>query len=253
MGENTKSNRRSDNYKFWFDRTFMLSAHLILLPFWIFLWIIIPLTIWLDDRGPIFYRQQRAGKNGRTFTILKFRTMVPDAELRGPSWTTKDDPRITRVGRLLRRTALDELPGILSVWKGDMSLVGPRALDLAEHQSSVRQIPGFEQRLQVRPGLTGLAQVYDKEDRTEIKLNFDLKYLEQMSLWLDCKLLVLSVKNTLTANWDRRSGKLTQMGSDAASFGGEGTTAVTPTAGLDRTEFPTSDSNDVINDGTPKA
>ena len=247
--------RRSikDSYKPWFDLSILIVAHLLLLPLWILLWTTIPLFIWLGDRGPIFYRQERSGKDGRVITILKFRTMVPDADRTGPAWTTVDDPRLTRVGKILRRTALDELPETLSIWKGEMSLVGPRALDLTEHQSSVRQLPGFKERLQVRPGLTGLAQVYDKEDKIEIKLNYDLKYLEQMSPWLDCKLLVLSVKNTLTANWDRRSGKLTQMGPDAPSFGGEGTTAVTRTAGLDRSEFPTYDLDDVINDGTPKA
>jgi len=207
MGKHVSINHRSDSYKVWFDLALMVLAHLTLFPIWIILWTAIPLMIWLNDRGPIFYRQQRAGKDGHTFTILKFRTMVPNAELKGPTWTIKDDPRITRVGRILRRTALDELPGVLSIWKGDMSLVGPRALDFTEHQDAVRQIPGFEERLQVRPGLTGLAQIYDKEDKTEIKLTYDLQYLAQMGPWLDFKLLVLSVKNTFTGNWDKRSGK----------------------------------------------
>ncbi|MCH7622054.1 MAG: sugar transferase, partial [Chloroflexi bacterium] len=159
------------------------------------------------DRGPVFYRQKRVGKNGRIITIVKFRTMVLDADRKGPAWTTDGDPRVTRVGKILRRTALDELPEVLSIWKRDMSLVGPRALDVEEHQSLEKQIPGFEGRLEVLPGLTGLAQVYDRSDDAHDKFRYDLEYLDRMSPWLDMRLLVLSLLNTLGARWDRRSGK----------------------------------------------
>ena len=138
------------------------------------------------------------------FSVLKFRTMVPNADRQGPAWTTSDDHRITRVGRILRRTALDELPEVLSIWKGDMSLVGPRALNAEEQQELEGQIPGFERRLQVRPGLTGLAQVYTHRGDAQEKLANDLKYIEQMSLWLDIKLLALSWLNTFTGRWDKR-------------------------------------------------
>lgn len=196
-----------DGYKTWFDRTVLVLAHLLLLPLWLLLWIVIPILIWLGDRGPIFYKQDRAGEGGRVITIVKFRTMVLDAEIKGTFWTIDQDPRITRVGRLLRRTALDELPEVINIWKRDMSLVGPRALDVHEQRSLEELIPGFEARLQVLPGLTGLAQIYDCSDDAHEKFRYDLKYLQSMSPWLDIKLLFLSVRNTFGVKWDRRGGK----------------------------------------------
>ena len=196
-----------DAYKAWLDPTILILAHLLLLPVWLLLWTILPLIIWVGDRGPVFYKQQRAGKAGRPFTVLKFRTMVSDADRKGPAWTTEGDLRVTRVGRLLRRTALDELPEMLNIMKREMSFVGPRALDLEEHRTLEQQIPGFETRLQVAPGLTGLAQVYNLGDNAYEKFRYDLNYLDIMSPWLDIKLLVLSVRNTLSARWDQRQGK----------------------------------------------
>ena len=196
-----------DGYKSWFDLTVLVLAHILLLPLWLLLWTIIPILILLGDRGPVFYKQDRVGKRGRVFTVFKFRTMVLDAEKIGAAWTMDEDPRVTRVGKLLRRTALDELPEVLNIWKGDMSLVGPRALDVAEQESFEKLIVGFEKRLQVRPGLTGLAQIYDSKADAHDKIHYDLEYLQRMSPWLDLKLLVLSVGNTLGVKWDRRSGK----------------------------------------------
>ena len=201
-----------------FDLGFLVVAHLLLLPLWLLLWTIIPLLIWLGDRGPIFYKQKRIGKNGRVFTILKFRTMVPDADRRGPPWTTEGDPRVTRFGKLLRRTALDELPEVLNIWKGDMSLVGPRALEVAEQKGLEQQIPGFAKRLQILPGLTGLAQIYDSNDTADDKFRYDMEYLHQMSPWLDLKLLMVSVWNTLSVRWDHRAGKSTMVGETPASY-----------------------------------
>ena len=134
--------------------------------------------------------------------------MVPDADRRGPAWTVEGDPRLTRVGTLLRRTALDELPELVSIWKGHMSLVGPRALYVDEQQLLEKQIPGFTNRQAVRPGLTGLAQVYDHSDEANTKLRYDIEYIQKMSIWLDIRLIVLSVRNTLMARWDRRAGKI---------------------------------------------
>ena len=114
---------------------------------------------------------------------------------------------MTKVGRILRRTALDELPGILSIWKRDMSFVGPRALEVNEHRLLEEQIAGFEARLQVLPGLSGLAQVYDKQDIAQDKLAYDLEYIQTLSPVLDLKLLILSVLNTVSARWDIRAGK----------------------------------------------
>jgi len=207
MADRPTNQSARDGYKSWFDLTILVLAHVLLLPLWVLLWIIIPILIRLGDRGPVFYKQDRVGKGGRIFTVFKFRTMVPDAEDKGAAWTMDQDPRVTRVGKLLRRTALDELPEVLNIWKGDMSLVGPRALDVEEQRSLEKLIAGFEGRLQVRPGLTGLAQIYDPKDDAHEKFHYDLEYLQRMSPWLDMKLLVLSVRNTLWVKWDRRSGK----------------------------------------------
>ncbi len=197
-----------DSYKRWFDLSVLVLAHLLLFPLWILLWTLIPFVIWLEDRRPVFYRQQRMGKDGKPFDVIKFRTMVVDAEKQGPAWTTDDDPRVTRVGRVLRRTALDELPEIISIWKGDMSFVGPRALDLDEHSALEELMPGFEKRLQVHPGLTGLAQIYDKNDDPYDKYRYDMEYLQKLSPFLDARLILLSVWNTVIARWDHRSGKV---------------------------------------------
>ena len=207
MAENSGSRTAKGAYKSWFDLSVLVLAHFVLLPLWIILWTIIPLLIWLDDRGPVFFRQQRMGKDGNPFNVVKFRTMVVDAENLGPPWTTDGDPRVTRVGRILRRTALDELPEIISIWRGDMSFVGPRALDLDEQRSLEELIPEFEKRLQVRPGLTGLAQIYDKSDDPHEKYRYDMEYVQRMGPILDIRLLIFSVWNTLIARWDHRSGK----------------------------------------------
>ena len=136
--------------------------------------------------------------------------MIPNADKVGPSWTTDSDPRVTRVGRFLRRTGLDELPEILSIWKGDMSLVGPRALPVDEQLHLEQQIPNFGDRLNAVPGLTGLAQLRNPEDDPVEKLRYDLEYIEQASLLLDVRLLVASTFNTLLLRWDKRAGKSSQ-------------------------------------------
>ena len=195
------------SYKRPYDLAILLLALFLLLPIWILLATVIPIAIWLGDRGPIFYRQERAGTNGQVFTVVKFRTMIPTAHLVGPAWTEDRDPRITTVGRILRRTALDELPELLSIWKGDMSFVGPRALDVNEHLELEEKIKGFAARLKARPGLTGMAQVYDRKDDATNKLAYDVKYIENMSPILDTKLMILSVFNTIGARWDQREGK----------------------------------------------
>ena len=198
----------SYSYKRWFDVSVLVTAHLLLFPLWILLWTVITTLIWLEDRGPVFYRQQRMGKHGKPFNLIKFRTMVVDAKDRGPAWTTDGDPRDTRVGRILRRTALDELPEVISILQGNMSFVGPRALDLYEQKYLEGLIPGFENRLQIPPGLTGLAQIYDKIDDPYEKYRYDMEYLKRLSPLLDARLLLLSVWNTVIARWDHRSGKI---------------------------------------------
>ena len=194
-------------YKSWFDILVLVSSGVLLLPMWILLWTAISLAIWLGDRGPVYYRQRRMGKDGKPFNLIKFRTMVVNAEDQGPRWTTANDPRVTRMGQILRRTALDELPELINIAQGNMSFVGPRALELDEHRSLEELIPGFEQRLKVRPGLTGLAQVYDKEDDPYEKYRYDMEYLERLSPFLDARLILRSIWNTIISGWDRRSGK----------------------------------------------
>ena len=143
--------------------------------------------------------------------------MGTDAEVKGPPWTTVDDPRVTRIGKFLLRTALDELPEVFNIWKGDMSLVGPRALGVAEQKDLEQKIPGFAKRLQILPGLTGLAQIYDSDDTADDKFRYDMEYLTHMGPWQDIKLLMVSVWNTLAARWDHRLGKPNMVDVGSAS------------------------------------
>ncbi len=185
-----------------FDLAILILAHVILFPLWLLLWTLIPAMIWLDDRGPVFFRQTRLGKGGNKFTVLKFRTMVPDAERLGLPWTTEGDSRLTRVGKVLRRTALDELPQIVNLWRGDISFVGPRTLPIPMHEGYVAEEPAFGQRLQVRPGLTGLAQLsLPRHCSARMRLRYDLLYVRNSNLCLDLKLIVVSVWLTLTGRW----------------------------------------------------
>jgi lipopolysaccharide/colanic/teichoic acid biosynthesis glycosyltransferase len=200
----TSPQLREHRYKRPFDLTVIVLAHLLLLPVWLLLWGLIPLLIWVEDRGPIFYPQKRVGKDGRVFVILKFRTLVQNADQMVQAWMVPDEKFVTRIGRILRSTALDELPQVLNILTGEMSFVGPRAMPLHEFQEFRDKIPGLEQRLAVRPGLTGSAQVYGEGVRdAREKLRYDLDYVQRMSLRLDIKLMLLSVRNTLMARWDK--------------------------------------------------
>ena len=176
----------------------------LLWPLWIVVIFIIPLLIWLEDRGPIFYSQNRIGKNKKVFKVYKFRTMIPDAEkISGAVWSTKNDPRITKIGHILRKTALDEIPQLLNIIRGEMSFVGPRAERPELHNEFTKTIPEFDERLKVTPGLSGLAQIsgsYDLEPSEKIK--FDIEYIEKMSLFFDLKIIIFSVFNSIFARWD---------------------------------------------------
>ena len=193
----------NDWWKRPFDLIVLTAVHVALAPLWAVLWTVIPLAIWLHDRGPVFYTQERLGKNGRTFRVYKFRSMIPDAERHtGAVWASDDDPRITPVGALLRSRALDELPQVINMWKGDISLVGPRAErpELTEEFEAL--YPGFRQRLKTRPGMTGLAQIYGRYSTSpRNKLRYDMIYISRMSPLLDVRLLVASVVLTLRARW----------------------------------------------------
>ena len=196
---------KTPRYKRAMDLAVLAAAHLAALPLWALLWLAIPILILLDDGRPVFYRQRRVGKDGALFEVLKFRTMARGSDEDGPARTARDDPRVTRFGRLLRRTALDELPQVLNILRGEMSFVGPRALSAAECAELAERLPDFALRQAALPGLTGLAQVYNTGDDPERKLAYDLDYVRRRSPLLDAKLLALSAANTLRARWDRRA------------------------------------------------
>lgn len=184
------------------DLLILVAAHVVLFPLFALLWVAIPIAIWMNDRGPVFFRQARVGKDGRVFSQLKFRTMTVGADQVGPLWTGALDPRVTKVGKLLRKTALDEMPQTVNIWRGDMSFVGPRALPIEMHQGYVAEEPDFVRRLGVRPGLTGPAAInLPRHCSAAERLSRDLHYIENMSLWLDVQLILQSVWLTLTGRW----------------------------------------------------
>jgi lipopolysaccharide/colanic/teichoic acid biosynthesis glycosyltransferase len=181
------------------------------------IWLILSFLIWLEDRGPVFYKQERISRNGRIFKAIKFRSMIVDAEKeKGPIQATEDDPRVTRVGRFMRGTAMDELPQLLNIFKGDMSFVGPRALRpeekevLGDDQSiPLSDLPGFEERHSVRPGLTGLAQIFLPADALRRKkFRYDLFYIKKQSFWLDLRLIFLSFWITFRGKWESGEKKI---------------------------------------------
>ena len=159
------------------------------------------IAIRLEDGKPILYRQVRVGRDGRTFTVYKFRSMRVDAEARGAVWAAERDPRVTRVGAIIRRLRIDELPQVLNVIAGDMALVGPRP-ERPEFTSELAdRIPGYADRLSVKPGITGWAQVsapYAASiDDVRIKLSYDLYYIKNRSLLLDFLILASTVRVVL--------------------------------------------------------
>ncbi len=180
-----------DGYKRLLDVAVVLLGHLLLSPLLLVLWTLVPLAIWLEDRGPVFYRQRRMGKGGREFTVVKFRTMIQDAErTTGPVLSFTGDSRITRVGSALRFLYLDEVPQVLNILRGEMSLVGPRPERPVLMSQIMARLPEFHLRLRVRPGLTGLAQIRGSYDPPPVnKLRYDNLYIEQMSPLLDLKLI----------------------------------------------------------------
>jgi len=180
------------------------------------LWALIALCIKLEDGGPVFYAQERSGLNGRPFGVRKFRSMIPDAEAAtGAVQATEHDPRVTRVGRVLRATAMDELPQLWNIFRGDMSFTGPRALRPGEIEvlggdrvELLEDVPGFTRRASVRPGLTGVAQIYAARDITRRhKFRNDLLYVRRQSLWLDLRLIALSFWITFRGTWESRGKK----------------------------------------------
>ena len=164
---------------------------------------LLALAIWLGDRGPIFYKQERTGLDGRPFWIWKFRSMRVDAEAStGPIWAVRDDPRRTRIGGFLRRWSLDELPQLWNVLKGDMSLVGPRPERPSFVHEFKQRLPQYMLRHKVKAGITGWAQVHGWRGNTSIRkrLEYDLYYIENWSLGLDFKILWMTLRHGLRHN-----------------------------------------------------
>lgn len=164
----------------------------VLSPFFL----MVALSIYLTDRGPVFYKQTRLTEGGKEFQICKFRTMIQNAEEKsGARLASENDDRILPIGHFLRRTRLDELPQLLNIWKGEMSLVGPRPERPELAAEIEREIPEFCYRLKMKAGLTGYAQIYGKYNTVPYdKLKLDLTYIRNYSFWLDLKLLLMTPK-----------------------------------------------------------
>ena len=194
-----------------FDVALAGAGLLISLP----LWLVFGAAIKLEDGGPVFYSQPRVGFRGRIFEALKFRSMRANAESGvGAVQAVENDPRVTRVGRFMRRTAMDELPQLWNIFRGDMSFVGPRALRPGEVDTSgtnfiqIDQIPGYAARTAVRPGLTGIAQIYAPRDvPRRQKFRYDRIYLRRQSMWLDLRLILLSFWISFVGTWESRGRK----------------------------------------------
>ena len=177
------------------DRLAALVGLVLFLP----VLLLCALLIRLESKGPVFYTQRRVGRGGRCFGIIKLRTMVSDAETgTGPIWAQVNDPRVTRVGRFLRTTHLDEVPQLVNVIRGEMSIVGPRPERPVFVEQFREQIPNYEERLKVKPGITGLAQVSTKYDETlrdvKKKLAYDLLYIKRMCLMTDLAIVFLTFR-----------------------------------------------------------
>lgn len=175
--------------------------------------LLVALAIKIDDGGPVFYKQKRATIGGKVFEILKFRSMIVNAEKEGNSIPAVDhDPRITKVGRIIRATRIDELPQILNILKGDMSIVGPRPERVEHVEQYGKDIPEFDFRLKVKGGLTGYAQIYGKYNTSAYdKLRLDLMYIENYSLLLDLKLILMTIRIMLSKESTEGFDKIEEM------------------------------------------
>lgn len=198
IGPNWRGPARSAPLQDWINRLGDVLTSLAFLLATLPLMLLTALIIRLDSPGPVFYRQERVGLHGHPFTLFKFRSMRVDAELKGPTWASQSDPRITRVGSFLRRTRIDELPQLVNVLRGQMSFIGPRPErpHFVEKLSEV--VPHYRDRASVKPGLTGWAQVNfpygaSVED-ARVKLSYDLYYVKHRSLLLDLLILVATIR-----------------------------------------------------------
>ena len=199
--------RGRGGYKRAFDLGAIGAFAALLLPVWVLLAAVIAAAVRLESPGPVLFRQARLGRGGRVFRIIKFRTMTDGAEaFTGPVWAAYRDARTTRVGRVLRRWHLDELPQVVNVLRGEMSLVGPRPERPEFAARIARTEPGFERRLDVRPGIMGLAQARGPYRlRPRHKLRYDEFYIARMNPWLDLALCWLCMRKVALANLRSRA------------------------------------------------
>jgi exopolysaccharide biosynthesis polyprenyl glycosylphosphotransferase len=199
-------NAKRSNIKFYpfFKRFFDIFLVLLALPIVIPIITIFAIIIKLETPGPAFFLQERVGLYGKYFKVIKLRSMGVNAEKNGAQWATKNDPRVTKVGAFIRKTRIDELPQLFNVLKGDMSLIGPRPERPMFTAQFNEEIPGFIDRLQVKPGITGWAQVNGGYDITpREKLELDRYYINNMSFWLDLKIILKTIKICITGDGAR--------------------------------------------------
>lgn len=196
-------NRQSKLYfgsKYILDVIFALLGLIILTP----VILIFSLLIILESPGSPFYLQERLGLHGKRFNVIKLRSMRNDAEKNGAKWAEKNDPRITKIGLFIRKTRIDELPQLFNILKGEMSLVGPRPERPIFTEKFEREIPGFKTRLEVKPGLTGWAQVNGGYEITpKEKLKLDIYYINHASIILDFKIIIKTVRVVITGDGAR--------------------------------------------------
>lgn len=187
-----------DKFKRIFDLALVIAMSPVVLPFCV----LIATIIRLESKGPAIFKQNRTGRFGDSFEMYKFRSMRRDAEASGALFASKGDQRITRVGRILRKYRFDELPQLLNVLRGEMSLIGPRPEQLGFVEVFESEIPGYALRHLVRPGITGLAQVHQgycaSLEATKKKLRYDLMYIKNMGPRLDFVIILKTIKTILT-------------------------------------------------------
>ncbi|MGG0788113.1 sugar transferase [Peribacillus simplex] len=196
----------SSNLRFYFvlrnmlDFLLALFGLLITAPILLFFCLIIK----LESKGPAFFLQERVGLNGKLYYVIKLRSMDVNAEEKGAQWALKNDPRVTKVGSFIRKTRIDEIPQLINILKGDMSLIGPRPERPMFTEQFNKEISGFKNRLVVKPGITGWAQVNGGyEISPEEKLKFDLHYIQHLSFFMDLKIILKTIKVVLTGDGAR--------------------------------------------------
>lgn len=179
---------------------FSIALLILTLP----IMLISAILIKIDSNGGIFYTQERVGIDGKLFKLIKFRSMIHEAEKDGERWAEKNDLRITKVGRFIRRTRIDELPQLINVIQGDMSIIGPRPERPSLTEKFERNYPGFKKRLIIKPGLTGWAQVNGGYDLNPLqKLELDLYYIKHLSFRLEVRILLKTIYVVITGKGSR--------------------------------------------------